>query len=307
MRNIILSRPTAGDIDSQVQKVLRGLGNPEPPLDLAQVRELLKLDRQYYSTTDDSFLREMVSRLTVAGSQILKRPSLIKEAVLAFDLRALYIPDSRRILLDKGQPDAKQRWNESHEIGHSLIPWHEDLMLGDQEQTLSRDCHQQIEAEANYAAGQLLFLQERFQTHANDVRASLTSIQALKADFGNSLTTTFWRFIESSHTHLPMLGLIGGHPRRPALPSEIGKPFRHVIESPTFKQLFSTPNPENLIREIRGYCGPQGGGPLGTGERILVDRNGLKHVFTFESFFNRHDCLTLAVYKAPHIGIVAVA
>lgn len=47
MRNILLSRPTATDIESQVNKVLRGLGNPEPPLNLDDVRELLRLDRGY--------------------------------------------------------------------------------------------------------------------------------------------------------------------------------------------------------------------------------------------------------------------
>jgi len=33
------------DIDAQVARVLRGLGNPEPPLDLDAVRELLRLAR----------------------------------------------------------------------------------------------------------------------------------------------------------------------------------------------------------------------------------------------------------------------
>lgn len=121
MRNIILSRATASDIENQVNKVLRGLGNPEPPLRLQDVRDLLKLDRAYYSTTDDGFLREKISKLTIAGAQVLKRPGLLLEAVRKFDLRALYLPDRRRILLDRSQPDAKQRWNEAHEVGHFCL------------------------------------------------------------------------------------------------------------------------------------------------------------------------------------------
>lgn len=294
MKNIILSRATGADIESQVRKVLRGLGNPEPPLDLDQVRDLLKLDRRYYSTTDDSFLQEMISRLTVAGRQILQRPSLLRDAIRSFDLRALYVPDRRRILLDAEQPGAKQRWNESHEIGHSLIPWHADLMLGDQEQTLSKDCHDQIEAEANYAAGQLLFLQERFVINAHDMPATIASIQVLKSGFGNSLTTTFWRFIETSHTEIPMFGLIGGHPRK-SPPNVNETSFRHVVESPAFKQHFATPDLAELRRDVARYCGTQRAGPLGTGEKILTDRNGTSHIFEMESFFNRYDCLTLAV------------
>ncbi|WJI57284.1 MULTISPECIES: hypothetical protein [unclassified Mesorhizobium] len=122
MRNILLSRPTAADIETQVRKVLRGLGNPEPPLQLKDVRELLRLDRGYYSSRNDGFLREMISKLSVAGAQIIERPTLLLDAVRKFDLRALYLPDRKRILLDQSQPDAKQRWNEAHEIGHSLLP-----------------------------------------------------------------------------------------------------------------------------------------------------------------------------------------
>jgi hypothetical protein len=65
LRNLHLRKTTAADIDRQVTKVLRGLGNPKPPLCLDDVRELLKLDREYNSKTSDGILRETVSRLKV--------------------------------------------------------------------------------------------------------------------------------------------------------------------------------------------------------------------------------------------------
>ena len=95
---------TVADIDLPVAKVLRGLGNPEPPLDLAQVRELLKLDRGYYSATNDGLLRETISRMKVAGKQLFLRPTLLKDAVTTLNLRALFLPDQRRILLDADLP-----------------------------------------------------------------------------------------------------------------------------------------------------------------------------------------------------------
>jgi hypothetical protein len=45
VRNVSLGHRTVADIDAQVAKVLRGLGQPEPPIDLRVVRDLLKLDR----------------------------------------------------------------------------------------------------------------------------------------------------------------------------------------------------------------------------------------------------------------------
>lgn len=302
MRNIILSRSTASDIDAQVNKVIRGLGNPEPPLQLEDVREILKLDRRYYSSTDDGFLRETISKLTVAGTQILMRPSLILDAVRKFDLRALYLPDRKRILLDRAQPQLKHRWNEAPEIGHSILPWHEDLMLGDQEQTLSPGCHAQIEAEANYAAGQLLFLQSRFSNAANDYAPNLDAIRYLKGNFGNTYTTTFWRFIEDCHHQLPMLGLIGGHPQL-SVDGVIGTDIRHIIESPAYKSKFESLTIDRLNREILTYCQYRKAGPLGSNEVTIKDRRGERHIFLFETFSNTYDCLTLATYQRPHASI----
>ena len=58
MKNIQLRTPTRADIDERIARILRGLGNPEPPLDLRFVRDLLRLDRNYYSTNDDGVLRD---------------------------------------------------------------------------------------------------------------------------------------------------------------------------------------------------------------------------------------------------------
>ncbi len=306
MRNILLRRSTAADIESQVNKILRGLGNPEPPLNLDDVRQLLRLDRGYYSTGNDSVLREKISRLAVAGVQIIERPTLLLDAVRKFDLRALYLPDRKRILLDKSQPTPKQRWNEAHEIGHSILPWHADLMLGDHAQSLTPDCHAQVEAEANYTAGQLLFLQDRFLTAANDSTPTLDAVRALKGGFGNTHTTTFWRFIEGAHTSVPMMGMIGAHPRRLSANFNANKPFRYVIESPAFVAGFESVKGEELHRAISSYCGGQRAGPLGSAEVVLTDKNGERHVFHFETFSNTYDCLTLAVYRRPYTRAVGL-
>jgi len=51
-KNVIIKTKNALDIDRKVERVLRDLGNPEPPLDLEVVRELLKLDLEYYTAKD---------------------------------------------------------------------------------------------------------------------------------------------------------------------------------------------------------------------------------------------------------------
>lgn len=304
MKNVSLGSHTVADIDGQVAKVLRGLGNPKPPIDLRLVRELLKLDRGYYSTTDDKLLRETFSRLKVAGLQVLKRPTLLKDAVKLLSLKALYLPDQKRILLDKDLPPLKHRWNEAHEIGHNLIPWHEGMMMGDTEQTLTPTCHQIMEAEANYAAGKLLFLADRFIAEATSSAPTLDFVRKLSKDFGNTMTSTLWRFVEQAHRDLPMVALVTGHPHvaRRKADFDPANPCRYCVESPAFRKSFGL-REVDLFATIANYCGSQRGGILGRSELVLTDLNGSKHLFDFETFFNSHEALTmgtwLRAYNSP--------
>jgi Zn-dependent peptidase ImmA (M78 family) len=304
LKNIFLRDRTARDINDLVAKVLRDLGGPEPPLNLDTVRELLRLDRQYYSSTEDGALREVAHRLTIAGKQVLARPALLLDAIKKFDLRALFLPDRKRILIDRNLPDAKQRWSEGHEIGHSIIPWHLDTMLGDNKLTLTPACHEQIENEASFAAGQLLFFQQAFVRDARDLAPGIDAINTLKKRYGNTITTTLWRYVERSEE--PMVGGISCHPHR--LPPEFDtqNPFRYFVGSRAFQQRFTNVREVDLFNQVQSYCANRRGGPLGASDLLLADDNGLRHLFHFETFFNRYEALTLGIYKSAHARITSV-
>lgn len=308
-KNHVLSAKTASDIDERVERVLRGLGHPEPPLRLEDVRELLKLDLDFYTANDPGVLRETVSRIRIAGIQVYKRPALLIDVIRKASLQALYIPDRRRILLDASLPKLKHRWNEGHEIGHSLLPWHETIMLGDNSLTLTPACQEEVEAQANFAAGRLLFLRERFTEEARSLEPSIEAVRALKEVFGNTLSTTLYRVVESLGAGRPLVGMISGHPH----PTKRGKDFdpsspcRHFIQSPAFRRHFGQIPERQLFGEVSGYCGAQGGGPLGEDELVLVDDNGDGHRFHFETFFNRYDALTLGKYLRPVHSVMPVS
>jgi Zn-dependent peptidase ImmA (M78 family) len=305
LKNIFLRDRTAQDINDLVAKVLRDLGNPEPPLHMDHVRELLRLDRQYYSSTEDGALREVAHRLTIAGKQVLARPALLLDVIKKWDLRALFIPDRKRILIDSELPEPKQRWSEAHEVGHSIIPWHTDTMLGDNKQTLTPACHEQIENEANFAAGQMLFFQQAFVQNARDLTVGINAVTTLKKRYGNTITTTLWRYVEQSEQ--PMIGAISCHPHR--LPAEFdwGNPFRYFVGSRSFQQRFSNTREVDLFRQVQTYCANRKGGPLGAMDLQLQDDSGLRHLFHFETFFNQYEALTLGVYKSAHSVVVAVS
>ena len=295
MKNPSLDDRTVRDIDEQIAKILRGLGTPEPPLDLMIVRELLKLDRQFYSSDDDGLLRETLSKLKIAGVQVLKRPTLLRDAIRTLKLKALYLPDRKRILIDRTLPKLKHRWNQAHEIGHDIIPWHEGMMLGDTEQTLTPSCHEIMEAEANYAAGQLLFLAGRFRDEACDTAPTLANVRDLSGTFGNTITSTLWRYVEHGHGGRVLVALVSGHPHpgRRQTTFDPANPCRYCVQSPQFRARFSQLSERELFAAAASYAGAQRRGPLGEGELRLSDRNGTAHRFRFESFFNGYEALTL--------------
>ena len=288
---------------------MRGLGHPEPPLRLEDVRELLKLDLDFYTADDPGILQETISRIRIAGIQVYRRPTLLIDAIRKASLQALYIPDRRRILLDASLPKLKHRWSEGHEIGHSLIPWHEAIMLGDNSLTLTPACQEEVEAQANFAAGRLLFLRERFTEEARSLELSIEAVRALKETFGNTLSTTLYRVVESLGVDRPLVGMISGHPHLTKRGKDFDptSPCRHFIRSPAFRRHFGKISEVQLFRNMSGYCGAQGGGPLGEDELVLIDDNGNGHRFHFQTFFNQYDALTLGKYLRPVHSVMPVS
>jgi Zn-dependent peptidase ImmA (M78 family) len=189
MKNCTVGEYEKRDIQQQVDKVLRGLGNPEPPLDLREVRELLKLDLEFYSNADDDVVKEIVSRVKIGLKQIVWRPTILWDVIKKASLSALWVPDRKRILLDATTPKLKHRWFEGHETLHSIIPWHEQFLYGDTAKELNPACEEAIEAEANYGAGQLLFLRDRFAHEAKDMPMTIATIKTLAKRFGNTITS----------------------------------------------------------------------------------------------------------------------
>lgn len=295
-KSLLLTPAVQKRIDERVTRLLRELGNPEPPLRLEEVRELLKLNLGYFSGDNDGLFQQTISRLTITTKQVFKRPMILAEALAKFQLKALYLPDRKRIVIDDSIPQLKHRWLETHEIVHSLLPWHGPAMFGDNDHTPTPACHDKIEVESNYGSGQLVFFQQRFVEEARSRPMSIEAVRALKPIFGNTLTSTLWRFVEQAE--LPTLGVVSCHPH----PAKRGddfdptKPCTHFVQSRSFATQFSSVSEREVFDRIAGYCGQQKGGPLGAEEVLLSDDNGQPHLFHFETFYNTHQALTLGRY-----------
>src|SRR5205823_2095512 len=140
------------------------------------------------------------------------------------------------------------------------------------------------EAEANYACGQLLFLQQRFIDELMAGSITISSVNRLADIFGNTRTSTLWRMVEQFKGARPIVGIVSCHPIRLEPDFDVHHPCRHVIQSPVFREHFSKVTEIDLLASVQSYCGAQSGGPLGEGEIILVDDNRVSHAFHFETF-----------------------
>lgn len=290
--NHLINRKTALAIDQRVEKILKELGNPEPPLQLADVRQLLKLDLGYYSSDDDSWLREKVHHMKVAGKEVIETATTILAVVKKLGLKGILLGERRRILLDSEVPTPKHRWNEAHEITHDILPWHEGIAHGDPETTLSPACNARVEAEANYGAGRLLFLGRQFEDAVRSSPCSFDLVQKLHRVYGNTMTSTLWRMVELSLD--ARFGLISKHPNEVTISTN--DDIRYFVRSLRFASELSAVDGRQLFDLVREKCSGRRG-PIGEGEVQVTDDRGDTRHFSFETFYNGHDALTLAVEK----------
>ena len=150
----------------------------------------------------------------------------------------------------------------------------------------------------------LLFLQDLFNEFVRGSQPSIELVQDAKTQFGNTLTTSFWRLVEN--LEIPALGVIGKHPHHDRKLIDENEPFRYFIRSRKFMEQFASITDSETLQMIRSYCTWKKRGPLGSAEVILKDDNGEEHLFIFETFSNTYDVLTLITYLRRHEALVSV-
>jgi hypothetical protein len=297
---------SAQEIDDAVDRILRDLGNPEPPLRLEDVRELLKLDLSYYSKTDLNLLDEISHQVIMAGNAIMSNAKRMFDVVSKVGLRGILLPSERQIFIDDDVADLKKRFLIGHEIAHDFIPWHKPLMMGDNDETISPSCHHEMEAEANYGSRRLIFLGDRFAAEWRDSNGfDWKRAGASGKAFGNTLTTTLWQIVHTSPAETPALGMMSAHPRHHGFCARAGEGnVAYFFGSERFNQQFSNVTKEAVFSEICQYVGFNKRGPLGSSVQVLTDVNGDAFDFEFSSFCNGYDVLTHAAMVGPHKRVI---
>jgi hypothetical protein len=283
-----IGQPSRRDIDRLVEAVLRDSGFREPPVDIAVVLEVLKLDRSFYDLQDPGFLRSLGHRIVIGTRRVVELVGRIR-------LQALLFFDDRKVLLDKDLPRLKHDWASAHETGHQIIPWHREFCRGDTIFALDPAWREELEAEANYAASALLFCGEAFTADARDTEPCWSSIETLKRRYRRNLHSTARRYVRHG-PELPMMLLISTawwDPKPPDQPARV----RHLVLSPDFESRFLPPDPDDLRKVVDDRTLERRGGPVGEFRCQLRDKNGDMQVFRAECFYNTYYVITLLVHE----------
>ncbi len=284
----MIDESTRKEIDKAASKTLKRASMKEPPFYIEDLLEYLEVDREFYDLEDPSLTRRIWHKVKVGGQ-------ILKKIANKINLSALWLPDRDKIYVDSSLPAPKKDWASFHDATHTILKWHRSFFLGDTAQTLEPEYQDILETEANYGASALMFGGKVFTKEALDTTPEWSSVATLKKRYKKSWVTTLRRYVQCSH-YLPM-ALVISTPWWKPVPEDQEHKCRHFISSPTFKIQFACISRDLMVELIDDNTNKRIGGPVGEFSAGLLDVNGNLHEFQAESFFNRHDILTLFVYN----------
>jgi hypothetical protein len=247
----------------------------------------LALHRDYYDLTNPGFLDRAKHRLRVNGRKLV-------EVIRKVCLQAVLLPDEGRIVVDESLPQIKREWPVVHEIGHRVMVWHHPFFYGETAQTLQPDWQEELEAEANYAAGELLFCGRVFREEARDTHPEWSNIESLRKRYGNkSYVATLRRYVEHG-PDLAMAMLVSTPPWMEPPADQISR-CRHFVPSPRFAATFPGDRAASLMGKVNSQAIHKRGGKVADFTCGLVSGEGKVHEMRVEAFFNTHYLVTLFV------------
>ncbi len=145
-------------------------------------------------------------RLGGVAPGLLERFAQLRSKVLgALDLR------EHVIYLDRNLAVERQRLHHGHELGHSVLPWHEAAYFGDDRYTLDPETAEQLEAEATRFSVELLTGIDGFRDQAAEYRMGLGAPLDLAERWKLSRTVVIRRYVQSHGTACGLI-VIGRYP-----------------------------------------------------------------------------------------------
>jgi hypothetical protein len=207
------------------------------------------------------------------------------------------------IFVDREQVGARARFTTAHEIGHLVLPWHEQVHRLDNEGILFEDAAGLIDREANLAAAHLIFQGRQFFEQALSYQASMGAPLTLAGPHGASIHATLRHYVEY-HPDPVALYVAGRYQT-----VDHTLPIWRSLESPSFRQRFG--HLLDRVPERKLAAVPADKPSLGmivnaafASDEIpsmtvrIIDLNGEACSYTAEAYYNRTNMFVLFTPRA---------
>lgn len=223
-------------------------------------------------------------------------------------LLGAYWKEERIVFIDEEQVESRRQWTDGHEAAHVMCPWHSEILALDNEDTLFRDLHDVVEAEANYGAGHLVFQGGRFHRQALHDQISIRTPIEMAKLYGASRHATLHYYVEE-HPFSVALLVTGRYQL-----FDGSLPIWRSVESAKFQErhgilssrlpggkLFVNESEDAPLAEIIERSRRQTDPPSTVVE--IPDFDGKRRKFVAEAFFNNY-CHFISVIdqKAARLG-----
>ncbi len=263
---------SASEITSEVKQLLRAAGVrnclPTPKSGILACARLVEAGELDLAEFRESFTERARDLFYRAFSKV--RGFMDRRTELAY--------------VDPSLPDPRKSFVTYHEVTHKILPWQHISYTEEDDASLSPQCIELFESEANFGAAEILFQCERFEREAQDYQASIASAVYLADRYGASRHATLRRFVERNRVPCLLLVLARTSRENP----DGGTSFYVVYSVPSkpFTTQFGAPPDLTFINP-----GDEIGGILndgGQGEIILSDLKGFARSCVVECFCNSY-------------------
>ena len=200
------------------------------------------------------------------------------------------------IYIDPRIHDSRKLFVTYHEVTHSILGWQRIILTQEDELTLSPECEDLFEAEANCGAAEILFQCERFENEARDYDLSLESALYLSSRYDASCHATLRRFVERNHR--PCLLMVLTPTTRQYADGQKSYYVVYTIPSVAFGKEFGEPlnltflNPAHDLGRILNNSGH--------GEITLIDMKGFFRTCVVQTFDNGFKTFLLIYPRQGH-------
>jgi uncharacterized protein DUF955 len=279
----IATPESATEVTNEVKRLLRAAGVrhqlPTPKEEIlasARLVESGELDLAEYEATLTDKTLHFFHRATSKVLGLLDRRSGI-------------------IYVDPCTHDSRKLFITYHEVTHKVLGWQKIILTQDEQLTLSAECEDLFEAEANYGAADILFQCERFEDEARD-DLSIESALYLRSRYDSSCHAALRRFVERNHRSCLLMVLTPTSKEH-----EDGQTSYYVvysIPSIPFTDEFGDPlnlvfvNPSHDLGKILNNSGH--------GEIVLPDTKGFLRTCVVQTFSNKFKTFGLIYPKQAH-------